>query len=428
MTTTYLRQIGRLVTASAEGVLSDAAILITGDRIAWVGEDRPDPPTGLLSPDTEVDVVDVGGGLVTPGLIDAHTHPVYAGNRFAELARRSEGATYEELAAAGGGIGSTVTATRSAPAAALEDAVADRLSQWLRSGTTTVETKTGYHLTRQGELDSVRLLARLAGRAGRTGGPDASVGQLWCGSPARSRISHRRLPRLAVTFLAAHAVPPEFEGRPDDYAAEAASWSVDAARAGADACDVFCDRGYFTVDQARTVLAAGRAAGLRLRVHADELAHTGGALLGAQLGAASCDHLLCATEEDARALAASGVTATLCPGTALSLGHTPPARLLAERGVTLALGTDHNPGTCGMTSMSLVVALAVHGLGLSVSAALGAATAGGAASLGLADRGQVQVGMLADLVLWDADHEGAFAWGYGLTAARVWKGGVEVDG
>lgn len=417
MTTTFLRGIGRLVTGSADGLLSDAAILISGERIAWVGPDRPDPPAGLPRPDT---VVDLGRGLVTPGLIDAHTHPVYSGNRFAELAGRSEGATYEELAAAGGGIGSTVTATRSVPIDSLAGDVARRLSQWLRSGTTTVEAKTGYHLTREGELNAVRLLARLAGRAPEAAGAEAPAGVDQAGG--------LHLPRLAVTFLAAHSVPPEFEGRAEEYTAEAAGWSADAALAGADACDVFCDRGYFTVAQARTVLAAGQVAGLRLRVHADELAHTGGALLGAEMGAASVDHLLCATEDDARALAAAGVAATLCPGTALSLGRTPPARLLAEHGVTLALGTDHNPGTCGMTSMSLVVTLAVHGLGLSVSAALAAATAGGARSLRLADRGRVEPGMLADLVLWDADHEGAFAWAYGLAAVRVWKGGVEIDG
>jgi imidazolonepropionase len=175
------------------------------------------------------------------------------------------------------------------------------------------------------------------------------------------------------------------------------------------------------------VLTAGRAAGLRPRIHADELVRTGGAQLAAEMGAASADHLLHVTEADADALAKTGVVATLCPGTGLALGRMPPARMLAGRGVTLALGTDHNPGTCGTTSMSLVVTLAVHGLGLSVGAALSAATAGGAASLGLADRGRVEAGALADLVLWAADHEGAFAWDYGVPAARVWKGGVEID-
>jgi imidazolonepropionase len=166
---------------------------------------------------------------------------------------------------------------------------------------------------------------------------------------------------------------------------------------------------------------AATAAGMLPRIHADELAHTGGAQLAAELGCSSADHLLLVRESDARALAAAGVVATLAPVTALAMGRTPPVRTLLEAGVTIALGSDHNPGTCGTTSMSLVVALGVAELGLSVGEALEAATAGGARSLQLADRGRVEGGLRADLVAWDADHEGAFAWSYGLRPLRIWK-------
>lgn len=394
-----LRGIGRLVTAAPAGVLTGAALVLEGDRIAWVGNDGAEPPAALRRRVGQDE--DLGGRLVTPGLIDAHTHPVYAGDRLAEIAARSAGATYAELAALGGGIAATVTATRAAPLEVLRDATAARLRGWLAGGTTTVEVKSGYHLDRDGELATVRLLAGLDGQ------PD--------------------LPRLAVTYLGAHAVPPGWDGGQDAFADTAASWSAAAAAAGARFTDVFCDQGYFTVEQARRVLTAGRAAGLVPRVHADELARTGGAGLAAEVGAASADHLLHVTAADARALAAAGVTATLAPGTALAVGHLPPARLLTTAGVPLALATDHNPGMSGITSMSLVIALAVAALNLSVEEALTAATAGGARALRLPDRGTIAPGQLADLVAWEADHEGAFAWAFGLKPSRVWRGGVAVE-
>lgn len=390
---TVLTGIGRLFTAGPQGTLEDAAVAVDGDRIRWVGPAAHAPG--------DPDVVDLGGCLVTPGLVDAHSHPVYTGPRSAEVARRSSGVSYAQVSADGGGIRATVRSTRAAHVGDLEASAARRLAGWLRSGTTTVEAKTGYHLNRQGELAAVRLLRRLGNRPG--------------------------VPRIAITFLAAHAVPPEWERQQYHYAAEAAGWAGEAAAAGAAFVDVFCDEGAFTVEESRRVLTEGAAAGLVPRVHADELARTGGALLAAEVGAASADHLLRATEEDAAALAAAGVTAVLCPGTALSLGVAPPARLLADAGVPLALGSDHNPGTSGIASMSLVMALAVAALGLSVDEAVVAATAGGARSLRASDRGVVEAGRLADLVAWDADHEGAFAWGFGLRPSRVWLGGQEVD-
>lgn len=390
-----LTDIGRLWLGTGE-VLTDAAVLVRDGRIAWFGPRREAPVGGD-------DVVSCEGALLTPGLVDAHAHPVYAGHRFDEITQRAAGAGYAEIAVAGGGIAATVRATRAAGEQDLAAAVRGRLRSWLRGGTTTVECKTGYHLTADGELAQVRLLAGLRDEPGG------------------------RVARPYVTFLPAHAVPPEYAGRQDEYARQCALWAAAAAEAGADGVDAFCDEGYFTVEQTRDVLRAGAAAGLVPRVHADELARTGGALLAAELGAASADHLLRATAEDARALAAAGVAATLCPLTGLQLRTQPPARTLLDAGVTVALGTDHNPGQCGSTSMALVVAVAVAALGMTVAEALTAATAGSAAALRLTDRGVIRQGAAADLVLWDADHEGAFAWAFGLAPRRVWLAGEPVE-
>jgi imidazolonepropionase len=205
-----------------------------------------------------------------------------------------------------------------------------------------------------------------------------------------------------------------------------AGWCQEAHQAGARFCDVFCDRGYFSVDQSRHILKAALEAKLIPRIHADELARTGGSRLAAELHAVSADHLLCANRGDAVALARAGVVATLAPGTALSIGKLPPVKELAAAGAAIALGTDHNPGTSGITSMSLVVALAVGVFKLSAEQALIAATVGGALSISRSDLGAVAPTMLADLVLWDAEHEGAFAWAYGLKPRRVWRGGAPI--
>jgi imidazolonepropionase len=385
-----LRSIGRLFTAGGAGVVEHAAVVVRDGLISYAG-----PEASLPAQLGDADVVDLGGALVTPGLVDAHTHPLYGGNRFAEIALRSAGASYAEIGAAGGGIASTVIATRATPADLLAAAARDRLESWLAGGTTTVEAKTGYHLNGAGELEGVRILARL--------GRDEA------------------LPSVEVTWLAGHGVGPEFAGDPDGYIDDACQWCEAARAAGARHADVFCDEGYFTIDQSRRLLTAAAAAGMLPRIHADELARTGGAQLAAELGCSSADHLLLVEARDARALAAAGVVATLAPVTALAMGRTPPVRALLEAGVTLAFGSDHNPGTCGTTSMSLVIALGVAELGLSVSQALEAATTGGAASLRLPDRGRAEAGLRADLVAWDADHEGAFAWSYGLRPLRVWK-------
>ena len=392
-----LRNIGRLFTGTSTGVIQDAAVICDGEGIAWVGK-LGDEPRELMESVNEED--DCGGGLVTAGLIDAHTHPVYAGDRMAEVAMRTAGASYQDVAKAGGGIRATVKATRDESIGDLEEATARRLWSWLEGGATTVEAKTGYHLQREGELGDVRLLGRLAKR--------------------------NDLPRIEVTFLAAHALPPDRWARLGAYARDVAEWNEDAYMAGARFCDVFCDRGYFSVPQSRAILKAAIKAKLIPRLHADELDRTGGARLAAELHAVSADHLLRANHSDAVALARAGVVATLAPGTALSIGKLPPVKSMIDAGGVIALGTDHNPGTSGITSMSVVIALAVAVFKMSVERALIAATLGGAYSISRSDRGVVAPHKLADLVLWEAEHEGAFAWAYGLKPRTVWLGGSQV--
>jgi imidazolonepropionase len=401
MTVRLLTNIGRLWTGT--DVCSNAAILIHDDRIVWAGPaaDLPQSVPGVIGDIVDVDHVEnLGGGLVTPGLIDAHSHPVYAGNRWAELAMLTSGSTKSEIQAAGGGVNSTVTVTRGTDPWTLCNSVRERLRRWVQSGTTTVEAKTGYHLTRDGELADVRML--------------------------RGLEEEPSMPRIHATFLAAHVLPPEYFGRRRDYIEAVRLWTGDAAAAGADSIDVYCDDGHFTADEARVLLMTGQRVGLKARIHACGHDRIGAAQVAAEVGCASADLLTEANEDDIKALHHGGVTAVICPGSALHTRRTPQVRAMLDRGVVLALGTDHNPGRCGITSMPLVIGLSIALFDLSVTEALRAATLGGASALRLSDRGALQPGMYADIVLWDADHEGAFAWAFGLRALRVWRGGVPV--
>jgi imidazolonepropionase len=349
--------------------------------------------------------LDAAGGTILPGLVDAHTHPVWTGDRGEEIGRRLGAESYAAIAASGGGILATVRATRAASDAELESVVRRRLASMLAHGTTTVEAKSGYGLTVDDELRALRLLATL----GRD--PD--------------------LPRIVPTLLAAHEIPPEFRSDRAGWVRIVAEEIVPrAAREGlAQFCDVFCEEGVFTVAESRTILDAARRAGLGLRIHADELARSGGTLLAADLHAASADHLLFAGGEEIAALAGSGTVAVILPGTAWWMrSRRAPARSMIAAGVPVAVASDSNPGTCFTESLAAVAPHACLDSELSVEETLTAMTLNAAASLGLADRaGSLETGKDADLVVLDApdDRHLVYHWGVDLVRTVV-RGGRTV--
>jgi len=377
--------IGQLVTllgparprAGAElrelGLVADGAMVIEGGRILAVGrysqlQDKI-PPHAVL--------IDAQGRCVTPGFVDVHTHLVFAGNRAAEFEQRIAGATYQQIAAAGGGILSTVALTR----AATEDellACARRHRDWmLRSGTTTIEGKSGYGLDRATELKMLRVLRRL----GEEG-------------PAR----------IVPTLLAAHTVPPEYAGRREEYVRFVAEELIpEVAAAGlARWCDAFCDDHAFTVDECRTVLGSARRHGLGLRIHAEQFRPGTGAALAAELGAATADHLETVTESTLVQLRNAGVQPVLLPGSVFCLRRTqyPPARTMVEAGLGIVLATDFNPGSSPVPSMPFMLSLACLQMGLTPAEALTAATINAACSLGLANEiGSLEPGKQADFLI-----------------------------
>jgi imidazolonepropionase len=345
--------------------------------------------SGLRPGDPE-DVVDVGSALCTPGLVDPHTHLAFVGDRSDEAAARSRGERYT-----GGGILRTVRATTDATDEDLVRLTRGRLRSALGQGTTTIEVKSGYGLVEEQELRQLRLIALAAGP----------------------------LPlRVVRTYLGAHAVP---DGWTPTEHAWAVIESMPRIALEADQVDVFCEPSLFDLGLTRAILEAGRRHGLGLRLHADQLRRSGAALLGSEMGALSVDHLEQATDSDARALGATDTAATILPGPALLLhdGLPPVAALLAS-GAIVAIGSDANAGTFGEPSMPLAIGLAAM-MGFSIDDALWAATAGAARALGLAGRvGSIEAGMAADLVAWDAEHEGAFL----LRPGAVWPAGIWIEG
>ncbi len=348
--------------------------------------------------------LDATGKTVLPGFVDAHTHPVWTGDRGPEIGRRLAGESYAAIAAGGGGIHATVRATRAASADELRSATARRLARMLAHGTTTVEAKSGYGLTVESELAALRLLRDLGASPG--------------------------MPRIVPTLLAAHEIPPEHRDSRGEWVRLIVRDILPRAAAEGLArfCDVFCEQGVFTVPEAREILAAARNLGMGLRLHADELALSGGTLLAAELSAASADHLLFIGEAEIAALARAGTVAVILPGTAWWMRRRPaPARALIGAGVPVAVASDSNPGTCNTESLASVAPHACLDSGLSVEEALTGMTLNAAASLGLAGQiGSLEAGKSADAVLLDApdDRHLVYHWGINLAAAVVMRGSV----
>ena len=384
--------------ASDLGLLEDGAVYVEGERIVDVG-----PTTEVLQHHPQAaTTLDASGKVVLPGLVDAHTHAIFAGSREREVEWKAQGLSYAEIAARGGGILHTVRATRGANEAELVRTGLDRLLTFISLGTTTVEVKSGYGLRTADELKMLRAAAE----AGRVAGVD-----------------------VVPTFLGAHAVPPEFEGRPDAYVELLLSESLEAVAVGRSAsfCDVFVDEGYFSADQGKRLLEKASALGLRPKIHADELSDTGGAALSAKVRAVSADHLLHANEGGMEAMADAGVIATLLP--AASLASRMPfadGRRWIAAGVPVALGTDFNP-TCWCESMQLVIALACHHNGLLPAQAITAATINAAWAIGRGDEvGTLERGKLADLLVLDAPtyHHLGYRLGGDIVEAVVKRGRV----
>jgi imidazolonepropionase len=385
--------------------LPDGEVVIEDGRIRFVGSrDERQRAVGELA---DAERLDGQRGTLIPGFVDPHTHLPWAGTREHEFAQRLAGATYQEIAAAGGGILSTVASTRRASEAELVAAIGSRLDTMLAWGTTTAEAKSGYGLALDPELKQLRAIRSAA---------------------AAHAVD------LVPTLLAAHEVPAEWRHDRARFLDLVCEEIVPAAaeQGLARFCDVFCEQGVFSVEESRRVLAAGGRHGLRPRLHADEFADSGGASLAAELGALSADHLLAVGERGIEDLAASGVTAVLLPGTSFFLmkHRYAPARRLIEAGVPVALGTDCNPGSSHTESMPMIVVLAVLELGLSVEESLTGCTLNAACALGLGDEvGSIEPGKRADLVLLKAPNLLHLAYHYGVNPVRaVIKGGRVVAG
>ena len=369
--------------------------MTVGDTIRWIGA-HSDLPVDLEDDlgIRLVNEVDLGGALLTPGLVDCHTHLVYGGHRAAEFELRLEGVSYEAIARSGGGIRSTVSATRSATDEDLFEQACSRARTLMSQGVTTIEVKSGYGLSEHHEARSLRCARRVAKALGLT---------------------------IRTTCLAAHAIPPEFEGRPDDYIEAVCAWLPNWHAEGlVDSVDAFCERIAFSLDQVRRVFECARQLGLPVKLHAEQLSDQGGAALAAEFGALSCDHLEWVSEAGIAAMAAAGSVAVLLPAAFYFLRETqvPPVAALRRAGVPIALATDHNPGSAPLLSPPLVFNLACTLFRLTPEEALRGMTVHAARALGLSDRGVLAAGMRADFAVWDLNHPAELAYWIGHQACR----------
>lgn len=388
MTSRLFTNIGSLVTNDPTldrgplGVLENAAFVVEQGRIIWLGAASQAPASDRC--------VDVGGRAVLPGFVESHSHLVFAGDRSHEFAARMEGKPYEA-----GGIRTTIEVTRAASAAELELNTRSLMQEYTRAGATTIEVKTGYGQSAESELKSVQVAAACTDE---------------------------------VTLLAAHVAPPEYRDKHDEYVQMVVDTMIPECAPYASWIDVFCERGAFSEDESRAVLQAGIAAGLKARVHGNQLTYGAGVQLAVELGAASVDHVVYLTDADVDALANSSTVATVLPGADFSTrGTYPDARRLLDAGATVALGADCNPGTSFTTSIPFCIALAVRDLHMSPDEAVWAATAGGAAALGRTDIGTITVGARADVLALEAPNHLHLAYRPGVPlVAGVWKDGQTV--
>lgn len=378
------------------GIVADGAIAVRDGVVEWVGASADLPAACVDAP-----VVDLGGRLVTPALIDCHTHLVFGGDRAREFEMRLQGADYQQIARAGGGIVSTVRATRAADEDALVETALPRLDALLAEGVATVEIKSGYGLDVETELRMLRAARRLA---------------------------RERPVRVRTTWLAAHALPPEFAGRHDDYLDAVAIPGLQAAHEQGlvDAVDAFCEGIAFSPAQVARVFEAAQALGLPVKLHAEQLSNLGGAAMAAGFGALSCDHVEYLDQAGVQAMAVAGSVAVLLPGAFYALRETqaPPVAALRAAGVPMAISTDCNPGTSPMSSLLLAMNMACTLFRLTPAEALAGATVHAARALGLADCGRIAPGLRADLVAWDCAHPAELSYRIGFNPLhRRWFAG-----
>jgi imidazolonepropionase len=388
------------------GIIEHGAVAIKDSLIALVG-----PTSEVQGQVTAAEELDASGKVVMPGFVDPHTHLVFAGDRAGEFEQRIRGASYMEIMAAGGGITATVRATRAASVEQLMEESRARLDRMLAHGTTTAEIKTGYGLDVENELKMLEAIRRL----------DTE-------HPAD----------LVPTFLGAHAVPKEYEGRADEYVDLVVEEMLPMVksqipnRKSQIFCDVFCDEGAFTLEQSRRVLEAAHALGFGLKIHADEFKPLGGTRLAVELGAISADHLVCTPDDEIELLARSGTIAVALPGTPFGLGHHEytPARRIIGAGGALALATDLNPGTCWCESMQLIVALACRFMEMTPAEAIAAVTINAAHAIRLGDQvGGLEVGKKADVLILDIPDYRHLSYRFGVNLVdKVIKGGRLVEG
>lgn len=385
------------VSAAPYGLLEQGAVITENERIVWLGADNALP--GDLQVDREYAL---GGALLTPGLIDAHTHLVYGGDRAAEFEQRLHGVTYADIARAGGGIASTVRATRAASTEQLAAWAVARAGVLMSEGVTTIEIKSGYGLS---EADERRSL-----------------------EAARAVAAYLPL-TVRTSSLALHALPPEFAGRADDYVESACQWLRAQHAAGlVDAVDAFCEHIAFSTEQVARLFAVARELGLPVKLHAEQLSDSKGAVLAASYGALSCDHLEYLGDDGVRAMRAAGTVAMLLPGAYYFLRETqaPPVTALRDAGVPIAIATDHNPGSSPALSLVLMLNMACTLFRLTPEESWRGVTVHAARALGLADRGMLSAGLRADLAVWDAEHPRELAYRFGVNPCRrVVVGGVE---